>query len=374
MARPLHSPLITLGARLFFVTLLAACLLAGLAGGLVRAGVPLPAGLAGAWLGPAVQAHAFLMICVFLGTVIGIERAVAARVRWAFAAPLAAALAGLATLAGRPPLAAQLGVLAALAFVAVNVLLVRRQSAPHTRLLLLGALAWLVGNLGYAASGSPHATVPWWFAFLVLTIAAERLEMTRLMRRRPGAASALGVALAALLAGCALFAVSPVWGGTLYGAALVALALWLIAFDIARRTLAAAGLSRYMAVCLLLGYFWLALAGVAWCATAWGLPLMDAAIHALALGFVFSMLLAHAPVILPALTRIKVAFGWPWYGPLALLHGSLALRLLLRHTDLDFALAAGAAGNALAILLFAATLAGSALVWRRTHPPRTTPS
>jgi hypothetical protein len=41
----------------------------------------------------------------------------------------------------------------------------------------------------------------------------------------------------------------------------------------------AAGLSRYMAVCLLLGYAWLAIAGLAWMATAAGLPLRDTALH-----------------------------------------------------------------------------------------------
>jgi hypothetical protein len=45
--------------------------------------------------------------------------------------------------------------------------------------------------------------VPCWFAFLVLTVAAERLEMTRLMRQRPGAARALHAIVAALLLGAA---------------------------------------------------------------------------------------------------------------------------------------------------------------------------
>ena len=45
------------------------------------------------------------------------------------------------------------------------------------------------------------------------------------------------------------------WGLAL--AALLGLAIWLMAFDIARRTIAASGLSRYMAACLLAGYAWL---------------------------------------------------------------------------------------------------------------------
>jgi hypothetical protein len=76
------------------------------------------------------------------------------------------------------------------------------------------------------------------------------------------------------------------------------------------------------------------------------------------------MMLAHAPVILPAIARIKLSFGAYFYVPLALLHASLALRLLWGARDAT-ALATGAAGNALAIVLFAVTLAGAAIAWHR---------
>jgi hypothetical protein len=189
--------------------------------------------------------------------------------------------------------------------------------------------------------------------------------MTRLMRRRPGASQALFAIVAAMLLGCAAFAVSP-WGGVLYGASLLALAAWLLCFDIARRTVMARGLSRYMAICLLLGYVWLAVAGIGWVATSMGLPFRDVALHALGLGFVFSMMLGHAPVILPALARVKLLFGWMFYLPLVLLHASLLARMLRGPVELHL-LATGAAGNALAILLFIATVAGSAIAWRMKH-------
>src|SRR6186713_1065797 len=162
--------------RVVLMPTVALCLLAGIVGGLLRAGVTVPDGLSGAWLGPVVAAHAFLMICAFMGTVIGIERAVAVKAQAAFLAPLCSGLAGLVTLAGLPRLGAWLAVAASVVFVAVNVLVVARQRALHTQLLLVGALAWLFGNVSFAFASSPHAVVPWWFAFLVLTIAAERLE------------------------------------------------------------------------------------------------------------------------------------------------------------------------------------------------------
>ena len=110
-------------------------------------------------------------------------------------------------------------------------------------------------------------------------------------------------------------------------------------------------------------YFRLAISGAAWIATSLGLPWRDAALHALALGFVFSMMLGHAPVILPAVARVKLLFGPVFYVPLAVLHGSLAARLLQAHLD-GRVLARAAAGNGFAILLFAATVAGSAIARR----------
>jgi len=360
-----RPPVRVLILRTLFLLVVASLLVSGVIGGLLRAGVAVPLPIRSVWPGQAVLAHAFLMICAFMGTVIGIERAVAVKARAAFAAPVFSALAGVSMLAGASAAATWLAVLASLAFIAVNVAVVSRQKAAHT-LLLTGATAWLVGNLLLALGSQAAAVVPWWFSFLVLTIAAERLEMTRLMRRRSGAAPALYVCLGLMLAGSAAFAVSPVWGGWLYGLSLAGLAMWLVIFDIARRTISSLGLSRYMAVCLLLGYAWLAVAGLAWIATSLGYAARDVALHALGLGFIFSMMLGHAPVILPALARVKLLFGGFFYVPLALLHISLALRLFFG--PFDFALlGAGALGNAAAIAFFAATMVGSALAWRAKH-------
>ena len=353
-------------ARPAFLVLVALSLITGIAGGLLRVGVALPATQDAVWLGQAALSHAALMICGFLGTVIGLERAVAVKLRTAFLAPLASGLGGLALLAGQATLGAWLIVAAAVVFTWVNIVVVRRQSASHTLLLLVSALAWLVGNLVFAAGQGADATLPWWFSFLVMTIAAERLEMTRLMRRRPAAPALLVGVLAAMLLGAAASFFSVRIGGVVYGASLVLLALWLIAFDIARRTVFAQGLSRYMAVCLLSGYGWLAIAGVAWAATALGLPWRDAALHALGLGFIFSMIMGHGPVILPAIARVKLQFGFFFYVPLAALHLSLALRLGWGAVDASQRVA-GANYNAVAIALFAATVVGAAIAWRLQH-------
>jgi hypothetical protein len=358
-----------IAATPILLVLVVVCLVTAICGGLLRAGVRLPDAGDDIWLGRAAVAHAALMICGFLGTVLGIERAVAVKLRAAFIAPLAAGLGGVCLLLGRESAGALLELAAALVFIAVNVVVVRRQRAAHTVLLLAAGLCWLAGNALFAAGRGSAAVLPWWFAFLVMTIAAERLEMTRLMRRRPAAQLVLYGVLAMMAAGAALSSVSIFLGGLVYGASLLALAAWLGAFDIARRTLFAPGLSRYMAICLLTGYAWLAIAGAAWMMTAIGWPARDLALHALGLGFIFSMIMGHAPVILPAVARVKLRFG-PWfYLPLAALHLSLLVRL-------GFGLAnpqlrgTGALLNAVAIALFAITAMGSAIAWRLAREAR----
>ncbi len=181
------------------VLCIAGLLATGIIGGLLRAGISVPGLGESAWPSRAVSAHAFLMISGFMGTVIGIERAIAVKARPAFAAPAASGLAGLLMLADAAFAAAWVAVLAAIAFIAVNLYVFSRQRAAHTALLLAGAAAWLVGNLLHALGSQPAAVIPWWFYFLVLTIAAERLEMTRLMKRRRGAQASLYACLGTML-------------------------------------------------------------------------------------------------------------------------------------------------------------------------------
>jgi hypothetical protein len=352
------------------LALAALMLVTGVAGGLFRLGIAPSIAANAEWLGRAALAHAALMIGAFLGTVIGIERAVAVKRRAAWLAPIASALAGACLLLGKAHAGAWLGVAGAALFAAVNVVVVRRQPAVHTGLLWLAAVAWLAGNLLFATGAGSGAVLPWWFAFLVVTIAAERVEMTRLTRRRPAAHPLLFGVLLAMFGGAAASSFAPRLGGLLYGVSLIALACWFGMFDIARRTVASKGLPRYMAVALLGGYAWLAIGGVGWVLSALGLPLRDTALHAVGLGFVFSMMMAHAPVILPAVARIKIRFGIIFYLPLAALHVSLLLRL--GGGSFDPALrSTGALLNAASIALFALTLAGAAIGWHIRHDAET---
>lgn len=377
---PLHAGLTAVArspgallTRSVLPVLVGAALLAAVAGGLQRSGIAFGTG---AVAGAALLQHAALMLSSLLGTVIAVERAVALKRRWAFVAPWAGALGGVALLAGFPSAGAWAGAAAAVVFVAASVAVLARQVVLHAGVLLLGAIAWLVGNLLFALGAATVLVLPWWFAFIVLTVAAERLEMARLMRHHPAVQRALMAILAMVVAGAAAMGRWPAVAGVLFGGGLSALALWLLAFDVARRTLRGHGLARYMAISLLAGYAWLAVAGVAWIGEAFGCPGRDWALHALGLGFIVSMVMGHAPVILPAVARMRLWFGAWFYAPLLLLHASLLVRLPGSLVDPSWR-RAGALLNAAAIGLFVATVLASALAWRlksaRMQPPGTRP-
>ena len=316
--------------------------------GLGRLGWDVPA--------PAMQAagvHGPLMIAAFFGTVISLERAVAAGRNWAYLAPLAAGTSGIALLAGAPLLVGQiLGSLAALGLIAASAVALRRQVAAFTVVLTLAAGCWLVGNLVWLATGNVSAAVAWWLLFLVLTIAGERLELTRFLPTPP-LAQKLFIGIVGVLLLSALTNFYP-----LFSAGLLALAIWLLRYDIARRNINTEGLTRFIAACLLSGYAWLLAAGLLGLAGAFvpGHAWRDAALHAIGLGFVFSMVFGHAPIIFPAVTRIKIPYHPALYLPLALLHLTLALRVFGSLTD-NFDLRHNAALlNGLVLIVFIATI------------------
>lgn len=301
----------------------------GVAGGLAR----LQPGLAAP--GNAIAFHGALMVSAFFGTVISLERAAALDRPWAYLAPLAAGAGGALALVGLPREGFVVMVAGAAIFALCNAIVVKRQPSLETLTLLAGALAWLAGN---ALLYYGEAPVAWWIAFFALTIAAERLELSRYLKRSPWVRRAFAILAALLL----LLAAFPSGQGVL----LVLLALWLLAFDLARVTIRQRGLPRYVAACLLPGYAWL---GVGGALLALGLA-RDAALHAIFVGFVFSMVFGHAPVILPAVLRVRFPYRPALYAPLVLLHVSLAARVL------GFTVP-GAWGNAAAIALFIAVAA-----------------
>lgn len=298
-------------------------LVCGTGAGLARVGVGVPDAMAG-----ISALHGPLMIGGFLGTVIALERAVAIARPWAFAGPLCAGLGGVAAIAGMALPARWLILFASVVLLVASLDIVRRQRAMFTWTMAAGALCWTVGNVLWIAGSQIHGLVSWWLAFLVLTIAGERLELSRFLPPSLAAQRAFAIILAVIGAG--LVCAARPWGERLFGAGLVALACWLLKQDVARRTVRESGLTRFIAVCMLSGYAWLAIGGLIVIVAGGFIPgaaSYDAALHALALGFVFSMIFGHAPVIVPSIVRVAVPYSPAFYVPLVLLHGSLFARI-----------------------------------------------
>jgi hypothetical protein len=339
-----------------------AALVCGVLSGLARLGWAVPP-----WAAHLAAQHGALMVGGFFGTLIGLERAVALARVWPYAAPTASGLASLVLVAqGSDTVAALFMSVAAAVMVMACGAVWWRERAAHLATLTAGAVAWLAGNLVWAHTGIVATATPLWAAFLILTIAGERLELSRLMPTPRGARRVFALIVLILCVG-ALVAAEAAWGMRLFAVALGALALWLLRYDIARRTVRGTGLTRYMALCLLSGYAWLMVAALLGAAGAFepGMPLRDAALHALLLGFVFSMVFGHAPVIVPALTRCKFAWHKGLYVPLVLLHLTLAIRVCAGLAEQFVWRTWAGAGNTLALIVFACLAAYSLYRARR---------
>ena len=306
------------------------------------------------------------------------ERAVALRRWWGFSAPIALGAGAIALVSPAPLRVGQaLLLVGTLALLVVYAALWRRQSSAAIEIQVLGAGTG-AGAAGLWLGGAPvQSSLPWLAAFLVLTIAGERVELSRVDGVSPTQESrALGAAW--LLAGAVVAATLwPAAGHVLLGAALLGLVAWLVRHDVVRRTIRASGAPRFMAWCLAGGYVWLTVAGLVWLLLGHvpeG-PAYDAVVHAVFLGFVLSMIMAHASVILPAVLRTPLPYRPVFYAPVVLLHASLALRLVVG--DLRgqaWALQLGGALNIVAVLGFLVLAVGSAvLAARAARVARATP-
>lgn len=144
------------------------------------------------------------------------------------------------------------------------------------------------------------------------------------------------------------------------GVGLVAQTAWLWRNDLARVTVRRPGLPRFAAVCMLSGYVWLATAGVLWMALGANIGgglIRDAALHALFLGFVMSMVMGHTPIIGPAVLGITLPHRPAAWVPLTLLHGSVAVRVGADLAGSTWLRGWAAHGNVTALLVFIATAA-----------------
>ncbi|MCK6579212.1 MAG: hypothetical protein L6Q98_14030 [Anaerolineae bacterium] len=326
-----------------------------------------------------VGMHGPLMIGGVFGALISLERAVAIAAlmrsprHWAFLAPFFSAAGGVVLLLVGAEPAAKLLLLAGsacLGAVYLRTITVRRYWSLYTVMMGLGAVLWLVGNLAWAAGQPIYVAIHPWLGFIVLTIVGERIELSRVLRHSRRTEQLLMAAAAVYIGGVLLALIDLGLGVRLSGLGALLLALWLIRFDLARRNARQTGLARYIALCLLIGYVWLGVSGIlaiAFGAVYAGLQ-YDAFLHAVAAGFVLSMVFGHAPLIFPALTGRHIAYSSLFYLPLILLHAAVLLREI---SDLAGAFDGrmwASLLNAAAVVIFFGVVAAGALRSMRGEP------
>jgi hypothetical protein len=315
-------PLLVHGALLAAAMALLVC---AMSAGLARMGLDFPG------TAPALTTmHGPLMVCGFLATLISLERAVALHLAWAYLAPVCSAIGAIALVVGiAGPAGPILITLGAVALVAIFAEIIRRQPELFNFVMAMGAVALVVGDVAWAADVPIPEMVFWWGGFLVLTICGERLELSRMTGASPRARGLFAAAAGLLTAGMLLASLVIIAGFRVFGAGLIALGLWIVRYDMARRTIRFDGLPRFIAVNLLAGAAWLCASGIFWILFASNVTTFeyDAMLHSLFLGFVFSMIFAHAPVIFPAIIGRPMPFRRIFYVHVGLLHASLALRI-----------------------------------------------
>ena len=331
-------------------------LLAGLDGALLLLGVwsPVMSTRLSKWHGP-------LMVLGFVGTVICLERAVALGHRLAFLVPAVSGLGVIVLLAPLPFDSARAGLalltLAQLGLLTIYVPLWQR--SHDDAIVIQGAGAFCAAGAAALLTTGVHVSqiVGWLACYMILTICGERLELSRLTMARNRALPALCLAVVAALL---VSVVSPAIGWRVLGVVLIGLAVWLCRHDVARGGLRRGGQAAYIGTLLMVGYLWLATAGIV--CTVQGPPISrsgyDAVVHSLFLGFTIGMILGHAPIILHAVLQVRLEWTtWFWL-PAFLLEASLLVRIGIGDgLDRSAAVQAGGTVNVLSLLTLVAVIA-----------------
>ncbi len=323
--------------------------------GLIRLGWGWPA------LHPTLPiSHGPLMVAGFFGTLISLERAVALGKRWPYLGSFMNGIGGVLIALGVGGLAGPiLLALGALWLVMIFAVVLNQHLTGYTIVMALGALALLVGDLLWLFGWPIHKLVFWWAGFLVLTIAGERLELSRMMPRTRFSNVSYMLVTVVYLGGLVLMLISWDLGVRIMGAGMIGLAIWLFKFDIARRTVNQDGLTRFIAVCLLSGYAWLLVSGalsILYGGVVAG-PIYDAMLHGVFLGFVFAMVFGHAPIIFPAVLGLDIQYRSVFYLPLLLLHLSLLLRVGGEMAGYGWARLWGGLINIFAVVIYVSMIA-----------------
>lgn len=247
--------------------------------------------------------HGIIMTGSFLGALISMERAVVMKNKSWFLIPILAILALPLNLFGFTQIAIISLVLssAGLTFL-MYIQSMKVKEASHY-VITLGAFCWAVGNALLLKSDFIPMVVPWWIAFLLFTIVGERLELSRFLPVK----NVFVIFLYALIAGVfsSFFIPFHFGGSRITGIFMALIAVWLLRFDMARISVKKKGEYRYIGLGLIVGFMWLLVHALIMIFLENHSLYYDMWVHSFFLGFAFSMIWAHAPIIFPSVVKVK---------------------------------------------------------------------
>ncbi len=215
-----------------------------------------------------------------------------------------------------------LWILGAAAFMMLHLfLLLRFRQGYHHFLMLAGSLLLLWGNTGLYLGQPLYSLVEAWTGFLVLFVMGERVELARVTGFR--FPESLGVIASALLLTASTILGSSVISINLAALAMIILPISVMRYDVGLRFMRGRGVQRFLSVGLATAYAWLITGGFLWLLTGYS----DPALHTVFIGFAGTMILTHAPVIIPAIIRTRHSYSRTLYTPLILLQASIIIRV-----------------------------------------------
>ncbi|MCL2725177.1 MAG: hypothetical protein FWD69_12145 [Polyangiaceae bacterium] len=338
----------------------AATLTIGVLTGLARLGWHVP--LVSLW----ALHHGPIMAVGFLGTLVATERALSHKHPLAFLSPVLGLGATLMLLTGVLWLAPFLAIGSALGLAIIVAQSHLLAPSIESVVAVAGALALAWGNVLWAANHPYSDAARGWIVFLALTIAAERFELTRFLPRTRVSRVAFVAFVALMILALPLSSVSSDLGARALGIGAMGLGAWLLWFDVARKTVRQKQFARFSGVCLFAASAWLVVAGLIALTRGLNPPEYDAGLHAVFLGFGFSMIFAHAPMLLGAAIGVRIPFTNVFWFHAVLLHFSVALRILADLVGLPVARSWAGIMHAVALLAFViSTLTSVARAKRR---------
>lgn len=308
--------------KIFFVIpLVLISLVIGILAGLFRMGWAIP-------IGQVAGEHGALMTGSFLGTLICLERIVALKKKWLYVIPVLSGMSLIFFLLDQQTIAFMLLTIGSLGLLYIYVDLINRFKEYYFYIMMIGGIGWAVGNIIMIIHPFYPTAAPWWMAFILLTVFGERLELSKFLPQSKLKRQTMIIAISIFMIGLIIPYHS--FGKYISGFGMICMAAWLLHYDIARKSVKSHGMHRFTGSLLLAGYFWMIICGLLMIYDFESLFNYDAMLHAFFLGFTFSMIFAHAPIIFPGVAGLTIR---PF-------HGSLYIWAILLQVTLIFRVAA----------------------------------